>query len=372
MSNATTITGPGVLGYVLSTVGTVTSYIRADAISQPAELTFLDTQAGYATAQSIPLGIWLASQSYNPSSIGLSPVAALNVNALTHYQPYALSYDSASPQAQLFSQGVAAINLTAAGTGYAAGTPPTVVITPANGAGATAVVNLAAGVVSSIYVTNGGSGYLVAPTVVFSSGAATATAVITGGVVTAVNVTGGGSGYTSAPTLTFVPASGTGSGATATAAIDAGTLVAVNVTAGGTGYSQSAPPSVTITGGTFSVQATAKAVVSTAGVVTAVYITNPGTYTVTTGVTVTFGSGTAAATAVFGAGAVTAITVTAAGSAYVYPPLITFTGGAGSGVKAVSVLSPATVHASADNLAAVVNALSTEVVRLTHQRRYRD
>jgi autotransporter-associated beta strand protein len=70
-----------------------------------------------------------------------------------------------------------------------------------------------------VTVTNGGSGYLAAPTVSFSAPPAggttpTAVATVVGGVVTGVTVTNPGSGYTSAPLVTFTPVSG-GSSATA-------------------------------------------------------------------------------------------------------------------------------------------------------------
>ncbi len=65
--------------------------------------------------------------------------------------------------------------------------------------GATAIANTSAtGVITSITVENGGSGYTTAPAVTFTSSAGTlasATAVVTGGAVTAINVTAGGSAY---------------------------------------------------------------------------------------------------------------------------------------------------------------------------------
>ncbi|HEV8432004.1 MAG TPA: C25 family cysteine peptidase, partial [Thermoanaerobaculia bacterium] len=60
--------------------------------------------------------------------------------------------------------------------------------------------------VASVYVTNGGSGYVSAPSVTINGGGgsgATATATISGGVVTAINITNAGTGYTSEPTVTF-------------------------------------------------------------------------------------------------------------------------------------------------------------------------
>lgn len=79
------------------------------------------------------------------------------------------------------------------------------------------------GVVTRINVTNGGSGYAVAPTVSFTggsgSGAGGATANVNAGVVISVDLPSGGTGtgYTTAlPNVVFTPVSG-GSGAAATA-----------------------------------------------------------------------------------------------------------------------------------------------------------
>lgn len=67
----------------------------------------------------------------------------------------------------------------------------------------TAVLTL--GVVSSVTITDGGSGYSVAPQLIFTGGGgsgAVATATITAGVITLVTVITGGSGYISVPTIT--------------------------------------------------------------------------------------------------------------------------------------------------------------------------
>jgi len=77
--------------------------------------------------------------------------------------------------------------------------------------------------VTSVTVTNGGSGYTSAPTVAFSGGAGsnvTATATIASGAVTAVTINNNGQNYTSAPTVSF--SGGGGSSAAATAAIHDG------------------------------------------------------------------------------------------------------------------------------------------------------
>lgn len=68
---------------------------------------------------------------------------------------------------------------------------------------ATATSSLTGGVVTSITILNGGSGYTTAPAVSFSSGAATAEAVVVDGSVVQVVITNGGSGYVSEPTVTI-------------------------------------------------------------------------------------------------------------------------------------------------------------------------
>ncbi len=63
--------------------------------------------------------------------------------------------------------------------------------------------------------------------------------------VTSVEVTNGGSGYTSAPDVTF--SGGGGTGATAEATVEAGVVTGITITSGGSGYTNS--PDVIITGG---------------------------------------------------------------------------------------------------------------------------
>ncbi len=77
--------------------------------------------------------------------------------------------------------------------------------------------------ITSITVSNGGSGYTSAPSVTISGGGgtgATATATISDGAVTAVTITNNGYNFTSAPTVSF--SGGGGSSAAATAAIHGG------------------------------------------------------------------------------------------------------------------------------------------------------
>lgn len=82
------------------------------------------------------------------------------------------------------------------------------------------------GALDSIKITDGGSGYLSAPTVTIDESpagvTATATSVVTNGVVTGVTITNAGTGYTSVPSVKFTPVNG-GTKAKAEANVDANT-----------------------------------------------------------------------------------------------------------------------------------------------------
>jgi hypothetical protein len=93
--------------------------------------------------------------------------------------------------------------------------------------------------ISAIRITNGGTGYTSAPTVVITPAAgntptvtATATATISGGAITSITITDNGNGYTSAPTITFTGGSGTG--AAAVSYIGGNPITGITVGAGGT------------------------------------------------------------------------------------------------------------------------------------------
>jgi len=142
------------------------------------------------------------------------------------------------------------------------------------------VVNI--GSVGIIAVTNGGSGYLNVPTVTISAPndtngtQANAVATVLSGVVQTVSLNDGGSGYyaNSVPTVTI--AGGGGSGATAIAGVitfATGTASAV-VVSGGTGYTNAANTVITFSGGGGT--GAAGTAVLKGGQILEVIITNPG------------------------------------------------------------------------------------------------
>ena len=159
------------------------------------------------------------------------------------------------------------------------------------------------------------------------------------GSVGTIGITNPGSGYLSAPSVVIGPPNDTGgvqATAEATITTGAGGITSINVTAGGSGYT--AVPGVAITapdvqGGT---QAQAVATISS-GAVVAVTVTVPGSGYLNVP-TVSFSSGAAAATAVLTKGTVNSITLTNAGTGYTSPPTITLTGGGGANAAAICQL----------------------------------
>ncbi|AOV61558.1 virion structural protein [Synechococcus phage S-WAM1] len=141
---------------------------------------------------------------------------------------------------------VTGINITDGGIDYDAGSKPQLEITGGGGSGATAEV-IVNGALSTIEVTNQGSGYTSQPLISIVGGGgsgATAQAVVTNGRVTRVLVGNPGTGYTAQPTISIT--GGGGSGATATAQVR-GKISGVTLTARGSGYTST--PSIKLNSG---------------------------------------------------------------------------------------------------------------------------
>jgi FtsP/CotA-like multicopper oxidase with cupredoxin domain len=224
---------------------------------------------------------------------------------------------------------VTSLALTNGGSGYTA--PPQVIISGGGGAGATAVATLNTGTgVASIVLTNGGSGYTATPTVTLGPPDMT-TGIVTQAMAVATyssSVVVGpaasftpGSGYTSPPTVQFSGGGGTGAAAT-TALVPSG-VASVAVTAGG-GYT-TVPTVVFNPAG-----ATGTAKLGP-GPVASVTITSPGSgYTLAPGVSFGGPGSGAAGTTTLVPTTVGSVTLTNPGSLYVSAPTVTFSGGGGS------------------------------------------
>lgn len=165
------------------------------------------------------------------------------------------------------------------------------------------------------------------------------TAAEVGGQLTGIQVTGAGSGYTSAPTLT-ISGGGASVNATATTTISAQVSNTVTVNTPGAGYTN---PVVTISGGGGS-GATATAT-QTAGQITGITVTNQGSgYAFPPNVTITDGGYGAAATAQVAAGSVTGFTILNGGSGYI-TPTVTLIGGDGTGATATATVTAGVITA---------------------------
>jgi len=156
------------------------------------------------------------------------------------------------------------------------------------------------GSVGSIGITNPGSAYTTAPTVVISGydqtggtqANATSSLASGGNTVSFVSLSNGGSGYTNGANLTVTFSGGGGSGASAVAGITtfATGTVYVNVISGGANYSNAANIGVTISGGGGT--GAAGTPIISGNTVTSVIMTNNGTgYTNSANITATITGG---------------------------------------------------------------------------------
>jgi hypothetical protein len=239
---------------------------------------------------------------------------------------------------------VGSIGITNPGSGYVSA--PSVVIGAPNDTGgvqatAEATITTGAGGITSINVTAGGSGYTAVPGVIITAPdvqggtQAQAVATISGGAVVAITVTVPGSGYLNVPTVSF-----SSGAAAATAVLTKGTVNSITLTNAGTGYTS--PPTITLTGGGGANAAAICQLVTFKTGTLSVLVTNGGSgygpsgsfYVTVTG---TGGSG-ANATAIVSGGAVTQVIMNNPGSGYTAAGTVTF-GGSGSNASGTVILN---------------------------------
>ncbi len=298
------------------------------------ELPYMPGQTDYLDTPVVPTAAFVGAGYNNPDCA--YPTLTPAISSVT-------SSDVAGPWAASAGGEVTAVNVTNGGTGYTIA--PTVTFTGGNGTGATAVAFIS-GPVTSLNLTAHGTGYTSAPTVNFTGGGgsgAAATAAL-GFPVASVTVTNQGAGYTSRPAASFGTAPAGGIAAAAANTTTTGTFLSVssvNFTNSASGrYVTQASVSIGAApaGGT---TATATAVMK----VGSAAVTSGGTgYTSAPTVTISGGGGSGAtATATLNNTTVSFITITNGGTGYTSQPTVTITGGGGSGATAVAFLNVGSV-----------------------------
>lgn len=238
------------------------------------------------------------------------------------------------------------ITITNSGSGYSSA--PTVAFFGGSGTGAAATATVTAGAITSIQITNAGSGYKPGEVVQVqftgggSNNSAVLTAVLTGTTLNHISLLAGGSGYTSGVTVAIT--GGGGSGATATATQSGGVITSITLTAVGSGYTGT--PTITFSD-VSGVGAQAQ-IFLTPTTVASVTVTNGGNgFNTVPTLTFSGGGGTAAtATATLTAKVITSVAVGAAGSGYTSTPAIIVQAGINSAASATATLMPFGVSGS--------------------------
>jgi hypothetical protein len=230
---------------------------------------------------------------------------------------------------------VVSISMTTGGSGYTA--PPSVTFSGGGGAGAVGVAHMAGTQVESVVMTNGGTGYTSAPTVTLSGNAVATANVYTGSLIPASFVRSrfndlyvfdgmarglrwDGTAGTMQPIGLQKPFKGPA--VTVASSAMSGYVDAINVVSAGNGYSTA--PTVTLTGGSPTTAAVARAEVS-GGRVIGVTVSDAGKgYTSAPTVAISTSNAAGAAFNVGVLGSVRAMTVSSGGSGYTSAPTVVF------------------------------------------------
>ena len=215
------------------------------------DITVTNPGSGYTSATVGITGAGLFAQANAVVDTSAGSVTAVNVDTQgAGYTAPTVSLDGGTNTATAIAYGgvdAVTIPVNGGGFGYVF---PTVDFDMPDGPDGVKAVGLvsydANGTITGVTVTQPGSGYSVAPNVVFRNGTvydpasplpgftpATATATLA---VQTVVMDNFGTGYTTAPSVTFTDATGSGGGASATAVTNSGTIAAITVTNPGNGY----------------------------------------------------------------------------------------------------------------------------------------
>ena len=227
--------------------------------------------------------------------------------------------------------GVVTITVTTGGTGYTSA--PVVVLSGGSGSGASAYAHMAGTLVESIAIFNGGSSYTSAPTISFTGGSGTSAAAVASVAATTrtplsflkgrysdvYGVDGMGRGFRwngadAAVEQIGIMKPASGPAVTSNSAVTNGYLTGIQMVNNGAGYFS--PPVVTISGGSATEQATARALLAN-GRVTGVRLTSKGAgYASTPTVAFSGGQGTGATFSLGVLGKVWSVEVVSGGTGY--------------------------------------------------------
>lgn len=245
---------------------------------------------------------------------------------------------------------ISSVKLTTAGSGYTA--PPAVAVSGGGGTGASIAAYMAGTRVRELVVVNSGTGYTSDPTVTIAGNAEAVATAHTGGLRpmkflrsrqgVLVGVDGMGRGIrwdgkaaTASPVGLLEPQYAPSVSVSATTVSQY--VASVDLVDQGSGYSSA--PTVTISGGTPSVQAKARANVAN-GRVVSIDVTEPGSgYEDAPSVSLAGGNATGASIAIGVSGSLASVEVTNQGSGYTATPAVTFSNTAGlteASVRAVT------------------------------------
>lgn len=259
------------------------------------------------------------------------------------------------------------INVTATGTGFSS--VPTVTISGGNGTGAMATAQLGAGQIKTIDVPKDADRwYTVAPTVGLPNGATANAKLKTGGRLTSINLSNGGTGYVSAPIVAI--SGGGGSGASAYATISGGSVTNITIVHGGNGYTTA--PTVTISGGSGSGASATVDPVTIEKQIDKVEVTDGGSgflYSANYVNVITFNGTPISGTSYTLSCPLTGITINNVGEGFTSTPTIQITGGEGSGatavaevqyrVKAITVTNPGSGYLTAPQVIITGDGMET-------------
>ena len=169
----------------------------------------------------------------NPAIYGGTHTAYLDTFFLTNYPDTQEFYISTSNLQLIDAEEgpIAQLNLTAGGTGYANGSFANVPLTGGTGTGAQANITVAGGIVTSVTLTNPGSGYAVGDTL-----GATLNSAAGVGSISSLSLSSPGSKLVAGTYTNLNLTGGTGTGAQATLTVTAFGVTSFSLTNAGSGY----------------------------------------------------------------------------------------------------------------------------------------